>query len=171
MTIGAIATTRLSTAPVSQVVHPRLLAPIVMKLSIFLGLFTHFSHLETKSWVASIALTAALTIGSLTGHWSALVSFFLFRSMKVLQVKAMTASSSRFFCLGSPGKVQYWLGTWKSTAVTALVPAAMAEPSRMFCSLSFLVVGGSSPSVMNRVACSRVSSRLSGMKMRRSCSQ
>ncbi len=61
MTIGTIATTRLSTAPVSQVVQPRLDPPATT--NVFTSTLPP-SSLARNSVTVSIARTALLTIGS-----------------------------------------------------------------------------------------------------------
>ena len=64
MTRGMKATTRLSTAAVVQVVHPRLEAPATTNLSMVE--FCSFM----KAVTVSIARTAALVIGMRAGHVS-----------------------------------------------------------------------------------------------------
>ena len=68
MTIGAIAMTRSSTAPVSQVVQPRFEPPVTTNRAA--GLPRSLAHACT----ASIARTALLTIGKSSGQFSSLVS-------------------------------------------------------------------------------------------------
>ena len=67
ITIGAIAITRSSTAPVSQVVQPRFEPPVTTKRSA--GLPRPFAH----ACRASMARTALLTIGKSNGQSSSLV--------------------------------------------------------------------------------------------------
>ena len=69
MTIGAMAMTRSSTAPVSQVVQPRFEPPVTTNC-LTSGLPSSFAH----AWTASIARTALLTIGNSSGQSSSLVS-------------------------------------------------------------------------------------------------
>ena len=86
MTIGMIATTRWSTAAVLHVVQPRLEAPVTTKR------FTFTSppfRVAIKSVTVSRARTAALVIGSRSGHFSSPV----FKNLS--HEYAMMASSER----------------------------------------------------------------------------
>ena len=65
ITMGTIATTRLSTAAVVQVVQPRLDPPATTKPSTFT---LPPSGLAQKAVTVSMARTAALVIGSRAGH-------------------------------------------------------------------------------------------------------
>src|SRR5579883_2716809 len=84
ITIGIIAMTRLSTAAVVQVVHPRFEPPATMNS---LTLRLPQSGPEQKSVTVSIARTAALVIGSRAGHLASPVR------RNLSQVYAIMASS------------------------------------------------------------------------------
>ena len=85
--MGINATTRLSTAAVSHVVHPRLEAPATAYLSILLLVIC-----DTNAVTVSIALTAAFTIGFLSGS-----SPFVGSLTKSYHVLAIIASSDLLF--------------------------------------------------------------------------
>ncbi len=65
--MGAMATTRLSTAAVVQVVQPRFDPPATMK---FATVNLPPASLFMNSWTASIAFTALLVIGRRAGQRS-----------------------------------------------------------------------------------------------------
>src|SRR5262249_4347834 len=67
ITIGTIATTRLSTMPVVQVVQPRFEAPATTNLS---TVTFPPSLLAQKAVTVSIARTADLVMGRRAGHFS-----------------------------------------------------------------------------------------------------
>ena len=70
ITRGAIAFTRVSpVAAVSQLVHPRLDAPVTTKC-----LTSNFHSSLANAWIASIDLTTLLTIGKSSGHDESFVS-------------------------------------------------------------------------------------------------
>ena len=60
--IDAMAMTRASLAAVSQVVHPRLLAPATMNR------FAGCGHEVLAAWIASMPLTSDFTIGKSSGQ-------------------------------------------------------------------------------------------------------
>gem|GEM_PF-5864189 len=84
ITIGAKPDTRESTAEVSQVVQPRLEAPVTVKVS------SSSDHSRlANSWAASMPRTALLTIGSNSGHSASLVRRYSWN------VWAIASSSNR----------------------------------------------------------------------------
>src|SRR6185503_11330784 len=93
MTNGAMATTRLSTAAVVQVVHPRLEPPATKNLSTFTSPLV---WLAQKEVMVSMARTAALVMGRRAGHFSSPVR------RNLSQVYAINESSER--PLVSPAK-------------------------------------------------------------------
>src|SRR5215204_862659 len=93
ITIGAIALTRLSpVAAVSQLVHPRLDAPVTTN-----DLTSKFHSFLANSWSASIAFTTLLTIGNRSGQEPSFVSRYL------TKVSAMRVSSTSAPSLGLSG--------------------------------------------------------------------
>jgi hypothetical protein len=68
MAIGAIATTRVSTAAVSQLVRPRFDSPETTKRSIRWS-----NSCSAKLWRASMARRALFTIGNSSGHVGSLL--------------------------------------------------------------------------------------------------
>ena len=69
MTVGAMAITRLSTAPVSQVVQPRFEAPATTNC-----LSSPLPRSLAQACTASIARIALLTIGKSSGQFLSFVS-------------------------------------------------------------------------------------------------
>ena len=96
ITAGAIATTRVSTAAVVQVVQPRFDPPETTKR--FTGSAPP-SALADHAVTASIARTAALVIGSRSGHFSSPVR------RNLSHVYAIRSSSLRGLRSGSPSSV------------------------------------------------------------------
>src|SRR5687767_3105870 len=92
MTAGAMATTRLSTAAVVQVVQPRFDAPETTNRETF---WLPPSADAAKALTASMARTALLVIGSRAGHFSSPVRRYL------SHVYAMKSSSDRGLRVGS----------------------------------------------------------------------
>src|SRR3954465_15269227 len=107
MTIGTIATTRLSTAAVVHMVQPRFEAPETTKESTFT--LPPASEAQ-KAVMVSMAFTALFVIGNRAGHFSSPVR------KNLSQVYAMIASSERLRV--SPENTSGWLGTPRNSATT-----------------------------------------------------
>src|SRR6266511_449258 len=114
ITIGMIATTRLSTAAVVHVVQPRLEPPATTNESTFQA---PPALLPQNDVTVSMARTALLVMGRRVGQRSSPVRRYL------SQQKAMSESSDRFS--PSPLKTNGWLGTKRSPATTDLVASAI----------------------------------------------
>src|SRR5262245_45357375 len=121
MTMGTMATTRLSTAPVSQVVQPRLDPPATTKD--FTSTLPPLS-LASRAVTVSIARTALFTMGSRGIHVGSPVS------MNLTQPSASKSSSDRG--LPSSLRTSGWFGTIFSSATTEFVALAMV----MLCGLA-----------------------------------
>ena len=114
ITAGAMATTRGSTAAVSQVVQPRFDPPETTNLR-----SSGNPCSRTASWVASMARTADLVIGNCAAHcgspvWS-----------DSRHDRATRSSSLR--ARPSPRNTSGWLGVWPNSATTDSVASATAR--------------------------------------------
>ena len=130
MTIGAIATTRSSTAPVNQVVQPRFEPPVTTN-RVTGGL--PFSL--AQAWRASMARTALLAIGKSSGQFSSLVCEIADESLGDQLVFGLAVQERLVRHLRQDGYPR---------------SAKLGQTERLLVVVVVLLAGRSSPPVMNR---------------------